>query len=57
MTQGKLKREIKMYAVQVDWFTHRSYLAKVVLWAIFEFENDLLHSIISDLFTFLKPFY
>lgn len=52
MTQGKLKREIKMYAVQLDGFTHRSYLAKIVLWAVFEFENDLLHNIISDLFTF-----
>lgn len=33
---------------KLDVFTHKSYLAKMILWAVFEYESDLLYSIISD---------
>lgn len=36
----------------IGWIYTQKLLAKIVLWAVFEFENDLLHNIISDLFTF-----
>lgn len=32
----------------MDGFTYKSYLARTILGAIFEFENDLLYSIVSD---------